>query len=206
MPHISRKRTIAVAVVVLAVCLAAVAGVRIVNRVGGLTTPDDGDVGHTDPPTPAAAIPSFSHVYVILLENHAFGAVMNGQAPYLSSLAASYGLATHYVAVAHPSQPNYLALFSGNTQGVTDDGVHDITAPNLVDRLEAAGRSWHVYAENVPDGCFTGAESAAGRTDPEPTPASTSPQSASRTSAPTRRAAPRSRTCRPLTRPWPSSS
>ncbi len=125
--------------------------------------PDDGDAGRTEPADPADSIPTFSHVYLIVLENHGLDAVVgSGQAPYLQSLAGRYGLATNLLAVAHPSQPNYLALFSGNTQGVRDDEPHDITAPNLADRIEAVGRSWHVFAENVPSGCYTGARASGG--------------------------------------------
>lgn len=50
-------------------------------------------------------------------------------------------------AVAHPSQPNYLALFSGSTQGVRDDGVHHIAGPNLATRLRAAGKTFAGYVE-----------------------------------------------------------
>ena len=111
-------------------------------------------------PTPSgapAAVPQFSHVFTIVLENRSSANVLDSaQAPYLNQLAAKYGVADAYQGVAHPSQPNYLALFSGSTQGVTDDARHDLDAPTIADQLEAAGRSWRVYAENVPTGCFTG--------------------------------------------------
>jgi hypothetical protein len=111
-------------------------------------------------PTPSgapAAVPRFSHVFTIVLENRSATTVLDGaEMPYLKQLAATYGVAEAYQAVAHPSQPNYLALFSGSTQGVTDNARHDIDAPTIADQLEAAGRSWRVYAENVPTGCFTG--------------------------------------------------
>ncbi len=163
-PAIRRSRRSLALIAVLAVALVAT-GLWLVARnshVGIL--PDDADVGRTDPTVPARPVPTFGHVYVIVLENHGLSAILDSaQAPYLASLAAQYGLATNSIAVAHPSQPNYLALFSGNTQGVTDDLSHDIAAPNLADRLEAAGRTWHVFAENVPPGCFTGARASGGR-------------------------------------------
>ncbi len=83
--------------------------------------------------------------------------VGNPDAAYLNGLAARYGRATSYRAVAHPSEPNYLALFAGSTFGIRDDGRHDIGAPTIADQLEAAGRTWHVYAQNLPSRCFTGA-------------------------------------------------
>jgi hypothetical protein len=127
------------------------------------TLADDGDAGQIDPPELAGPVPPFSHIYLIVLENHPLSAIIDsGQAPYLQSLATQYGLAANEVSVAHPSQPNYLALFSGSTHGVDDDQLHDIVAPNLADRLEARGRSWHVFAENVPAGCYTGARASEG--------------------------------------------
>ncbi len=98
------------------------------------------------------------HVWIIVMENHSYGQVIGSdQAPFLNSLADQYGVATDYHGVGRPSEPNYLALISGSTQGVTDDGVHDITAPTVLDQLEKAGRTWAVYAENVPANCFRGA-------------------------------------------------
>jgi hypothetical protein len=77
-------------------------------------------------------------------------------APYLNTLITQNGLATNYFGITHPSEPNYFALFSGSTQGVTDDGVYDLNGANLADQLEAKGRTWRVFAENVPTNCFTG--------------------------------------------------
>ncbi len=103
------------------------------------------------------------HVWIIVMENRAYSQVIgDADAPFLNQLAADNGLATDYHGVAHPSEPNYLALVSGSTQGVTDDGVHDISAPTVFGQLEQADRTWAVYAENVPSGCFTGATSHGG--------------------------------------------
>lgn len=106
---------------------------------------------------PAAAssgIPAFDHIYLIVMENHEFGAIVgNPDAPYINGLIRRYGLATRMTAVAHPSQPNYLALFAGSTFGIRDDGVHHLGGKNLVDQLEAHDRTWRVYAQNVPARC-----------------------------------------------------
>jgi phosphatidylinositol-3-phosphatase len=88
--------------------------------------------------------------------------VGNANAPYINSLLAAHGSADAYFGIRHPSQPNYLALVSGDTQGVTDDDPHDVNAPNLADQLEAAGKTWRVFAQNVPAGCFTGASASGG--------------------------------------------
>jgi phosphatidylinositol-3-phosphatase len=91
------------------------------------------------------------------MENKEYGDIIGqASAPFISSLTAQYGLATTYLGVAHPSQPNYIALFSGSTQGVSNDSVHNLSVQNLFDQVEAAGKTWRVFAENVPAGCFSG--------------------------------------------------
>ncbi len=100
---------------------------------------------------------SFSHVYLIVMENKNYDEIVgNEDAPYINSLIAQYGSATNYRAVAHPSEPNYIALFSGSTQGVTNDGLYNLDGQNLADQLEAHGKTWRVFAQNVPPDCFTG--------------------------------------------------
>jgi phosphatidylinositol-3-phosphatase len=115
----------------------------------------------------AGGHPIFGHVYLIVFENHGYDAVVNGkQMPYLQNLIRQGGLATAYHAIGRPSQPNYIALFSGDVHDIDDDANHDIDAANLADQLEAKGRSWSVSAENLPNGCFTGATASGGRDGP----------------------------------------
>ncbi|HEY3523499.1 MAG TPA: alkaline phosphatase family protein [Candidatus Limnocylindrales bacterium] len=104
----------------------------------------------------ADSVPSFDHVYVIVLENHSFKSIVgNRHAPYLNRLISQNGLATRYYAIAHPSQPNYLALFAGSTFGIRDDKVHDLSHSNLVNQLNQHDRSWRVYAQGLPGQCST---------------------------------------------------
>jgi hypothetical protein len=108
-----------------------------------------------------AALPTSpaSHVVIIVMENASYGEVIgSSEAPYANALARRYGLATQSFAIAHPSLPNYLALTSGSTHGVSSDctGCH-VSASNIVDQLEAAGISWSAYLEGVPKPCFRGA-------------------------------------------------
>ncbi len=92
------------------------------------------------------------------MENHEYGSIVgSSSAPYLNELIAKYGLATNDHAVSHPSEPNYLALLSGSTQGVRDDAVHNLAGRSLVDQLAAKRLTWRVYAENVPLGCYRSA-------------------------------------------------
>src|SRR5256885_1492472 len=94
------------------------------------------------------SLPAYDHVIVVILENHSFNQIFQGStAPYLRRLAKGGAVFTRSYGVAHPSQPNYLALFSGATQGVRDDGTHDFDKPNLMSRLRAAGRSFAGYIE-----------------------------------------------------------
>lgn len=86
------------------------------------------------------------------MENHSHADVIGSpDAPYLTSLAQRGADFTHSFAITHPSEPNYLALFSGSTHGVTNDACPvTFSAPNLAADLRAAGRTFTGYAEDVP--------------------------------------------------------
>jgi acid phosphatase len=106
-------------------------------------------------PTPGSGLPNFNHVYVIVMENKEYGSIVGSSAaPYLNSLIARYGEATNLYAETHPSEPNYIALTSGGLQGTSTDGSYDLTVPNLFDQVEASGRTWHLYAQGYPGGCY----------------------------------------------------
>jgi hypothetical protein len=113
-------------------------------------------------PADALSPSQSSHVVVVVMENEESGDVIGSKsAPYANSLARRYGLATRSFAVAHPSLPNYLALTSGSTQGITSDCTScHVGARNIVDELQAAHLSWRAYLEDQPHPCFTGASSA----------------------------------------------
>ena len=102
-----------------------------------------------------AGIPAFSHIFVIVLENAGFGEVAQGNAmPYLNQLGKTYGVATRYYAITHPSLPNYLALLGGSTFGITDDCTTcSVSGPNLVDQLEKNNTKWTAYIEGMPTAC-----------------------------------------------------
>src|SRR5437879_9879820 len=111
----------------------------------------------TPTPTPAA-LPAFSHVFTIVMENEESTSITgNSAAPYINGLANSYGLATQYYAVSHPSLPNYLALTAGSTFGITSDCTTCwVGATNLADQIEASGRRWKAYLEGMPSACLVG--------------------------------------------------
>jgi acid phosphatase len=89
---------------------------------------------------------------IVVMENHAYSQVIaSPQAPFINQLARQGALFTHSRGVTHPSEPNYLALFSGATQGITDDSCpHRFTAANLGSELIAAGHSFAAYSEDLP--------------------------------------------------------
>jgi phosphatidylinositol-3-phosphatase len=110
-------------------------------------------------PAARAALPHPDHVVIVVEENHAATQVI-GTAPYLTSLARAGANFTQSFAVAHPSQPNYLALFSGSTQGLTSDSCpHTFIGGNLGAQLRTAKDSFAGYSESLPSDGFTGCTS-----------------------------------------------
>jgi hypothetical protein len=111
---------------------------------------------------PAPALPRPDHVVIVIEENRSFSSVIgSASAPYINSLAARGAVFTNYFSLVHPSQPNYLALFSGSTQGVTNDAEpppgSPYNAPNLATGLFSSGGSFAGYSEDLPFAGFTGA-------------------------------------------------
>ena len=92
------------------------------------------------------------HIVLVIEENHAYSQIINSpDAPYINRLAAQGALFTQSFGITHPSQPNYLALFSGSTQGITDNSCpHTFTTPNLGHNLIAAGLTFAGYSEDLP--------------------------------------------------------
>src|ERR1700676_3486201 len=122
-------------------------------------------------PSPTANAPAFQlkHIFYIMMENHDASQIFGNtaDAPYLNQLANSYGVATRYFGVTHPSFPNYFGAISGSSQGVFDDCVaganvvcsgvaHLFNGQTLVDQLEAHQMSWKAYMQSLPTTGFTG--------------------------------------------------
>jgi len=100
----------------------------------------------------AASVPTPKHVIVVVEENHGYSEIIGSpEAPYINSLAKKGALFTNSYALTHPSQPNYLALFSGSTQGVTDDSCpHTFSTKTTESELLAASKTFTGYAEGLP--------------------------------------------------------
>jgi phosphatidylinositol-3-phosphatase len=104
-------------------------------------------------PVGAAAGPTFSHLFVVVMENRSYAAAMGD--PTIAAIARRGALFTNYYAVSHPSLPNYLALTGGSTFGIASDCVTCyVSANNLGQQLTAANVSWDAYLEGVPGPCF----------------------------------------------------
>jgi acid phosphatase len=99
----------------------------------------------------AGVLPTPSHVVIVVEENRG-NIIGNKSAPFINALAAGGALMTQSFAEAHPSEPNYLALFAGDTFGLTKDScpVNAGAAPNLASELLSAGYTFVGYAEDLP--------------------------------------------------------
>ena len=99
--------------------------------------------------TPGAiAKPSPTKVVLVILENEHAEKAHNANFKFLWRLASEGAYLANYYAVAHPSQPNYIALVSGSTEGVSGDNPARLDRPHLGQRLS----SWMAYAEGYAAG------------------------------------------------------
>src|SRR2546427_8493336 len=101
-------------------------------------------------PSPA---PAPKHVFVIVLENTPYQLAMRQR--YIAGLARQYAVATNYSEISNPSLPNYLAMTSGSTWGISDDEFHTLPAAGPGKQLSPAGISWKAYMEGFTGDCFS---------------------------------------------------
>jgi len=106
------------------------------------------------PSTPQshAPVPRFAHVVVVIEENKSFASIVGSRsAPFINHLAGQGVLFTDAHGVTHPSEPNYLALLAGSTEGVSDDSCpHAFKTPELAQALLRQNLSFAVYSEDLP--------------------------------------------------------
>ncbi len=112
---------------------------------------------------PVSVVPSFDHVFVIMMENTSYSQVIgdSSDAPYTNGTLVPMGtLLSNYSAVYHPSDENYLAIVAGDALARGSVGWPGIasSALSLADRLEegksvsAAKRAWSTYIEGMGNG------------------------------------------------------
>jgi hypothetical protein len=108
-----------------------------------------------------APIPRPDHTVMVIMENHSYASVIgNGGAPYINSLRTEGANFTNSHGVAHPSEPNYLALFEGGTENLSDDSCpHTYSAANLGSELLASGQTFVGFSESMPSDGYTGCTS-----------------------------------------------
>ncbi|WP_235846920.1 alkaline phosphatase family protein [Neobacillus soli] len=104
-------------------------------------------------------LPKIDHIVIVVEENHSHQEIQdNPSAPYMNSLMNQGANLTNYYAIEHPSQPNYLDLFSGSNQGVTNDEVPKVkfSTANLGSELIDRKYSFGGYSEDLPSIGFNG--------------------------------------------------
>ena len=101
------------------------------------------------PKPPASTVGQLDHVFIIYMENKgATDIVGSPNAPYINSLINTYGYASNYYALTHPSDPNYTPILGGSDFGLNYNcAANCYNEPNLADNIEAAGKTWAGYAQ-----------------------------------------------------------
>jgi len=108
--------------------------------------------------TPKPTVPHFDYIVMFMFENKEFGKIIGSPImPIYNKLSENYSLLTQYYAVRHPSLPNYIAMMGGDTFGISDDCTDCfVNQKSLPDLIEASGRTWKTYQEDMPSPCFVG--------------------------------------------------
>ena len=113
----------------------------------------------TASPLEALPRPPFETVFIVVLENATYASAL--AQPVMADLAGRGALFSNFFAETHPSFPNYVALTAGSTFGIASNATVTLDVTHVGDLVEAAGRTWKVYAEGYPGGCFLGASAGA---------------------------------------------
>ena len=104
------------------------------------------------------ALPRPDHIVIVVEENRGYSKIIgNSDAPYINALAQRGVLFTNSYGVTHPSQPNYLALFSGTTRGISSNACPlELKGENLGGALVEKGLSFVSYSESLPETGYEG--------------------------------------------------
>jgi hypothetical protein len=99
--------------------------------------------------------PSLGHVFLIVGENKELSAINSSNAPYImGTLRHRSAWLTHYYAVTHHSEANYVAMTSGQFDSCEQrDGVCSQNVGNIFSQLNARGMSWRIWAVSMPRNC-----------------------------------------------------
>jgi uncharacterized protein YjdB len=135
--------------------IASVNGSGLVTGVatGGpvtITATSEGQSGTSAVTVTAPNSAQFDHVFIVMEENNDYASVTSSSMPYLTGLAAQYGLATQYYANTHPSIGNYFEITGGQIITNNDSYNQTVSSDNVIRQLVAAGKTWKAYAEGLP--------------------------------------------------------
>ncbi len=114
-------------------------------------------VSSTPPVSSSPPPPPVGHKVLVIPEENKPYTVLSSM-PHLNSYATTYGQATNYFAIRHPSLPNYLAIWGGDTFGTTSDcGVGSTgcipTPPSIWGQTLAANKTAKAYSESMNTNC-----------------------------------------------------
>ncbi|MFF0610260.1 alkaline phosphatase family protein [Nocardia tengchongensis] len=108
---------------------------------------------------PLSRVPSYDHVFIVMMENTNYSQIMNdpSDTDYMHGLMQGGALMTNYHGVYHPSDENYLAIAGGDTYTSGATYWPNINSPqrNLGDTIEAAGKTWKAYEQGMGTPCNT---------------------------------------------------
>jgi phospholipase C len=110
--------------------------------------------------SPVGGLGQVRKILVIMEENHSAHQVFPSGMPYLWGLAQRYAYAADWSDVAHPSLPNYLAIFAGSAFNNPDDCPPapgcSYPGPSVFGQALARGKSAKAYEESMPQPCDAG--------------------------------------------------
>lgn len=148
--------TIGVVAATLAVAVAATGRATAIASTGGSGRPG---IAPSAPCRPVTSHPHYTSIVVIAFENHDYSQILGPSAPpsYFKTLAAACGTATNFTAAFYPhSLPNYLAVTSGSTDGISGDCQPapscDTSAQSIFSQVGPKG--WGTHAESIPSPCY----------------------------------------------------
>ncbi len=101
-------------------------------------------------------VPKPDHVVILMMENYGYPNIIgNSNAPHINALIndPQSALFTQSYCLTHPSQPNYVMLYSGYNQGITNDNIASNTpfhSCNLGASLISNGYTFIGYSESLP--------------------------------------------------------
>jgi len=140
-----------------ALLVSSLYGAALLTSCGGTAAGGGNPVSAGPPISPVPLVPQHSFVVMVVEENHAYEQVIGSPSmPYLNTLAQHGALATQYYADAHPSIGNYFALTTGAVQTTDNNFPGPVSSDNLVRELVASGKTWKVYAEDLPSPGYLG--------------------------------------------------